>query len=216
MASLCLRETLKTLQQTEEPGTEPLTLWLVDNPLCLLSYSHWCWCWYLTHCKYAVTMWVLLFASCRLYHILLHSLYNIHVIKRGDRDVLYPMYTWKLIKREAQINTWTKYKEKTEPRQSWSCNSSKLHCWIHREKKIKIKKITPMCELSIMMHSLGITSLYTRHYNPTADGSFIETGNWFGTNPCANTGKCMRRDWHQSFWDFAHRWLWSTRVGLNT
>lgn len=36
-------------------------------------------------------------------------------------------------------------------------------------------KRTSACKHSIIMHSVGITSLYNRHYNLTADGSFIET-----------------------------------------
>lgn len=38
----------------------------------------------------------------------------------------------------------------------------------------KIKR-TSACKHSVIMHSVGITSLYNRHYNLTADGSFIET-----------------------------------------
>lgn len=30
-----------------------------------------------------------------------------------------------------------------------------------------------MCEPGVLVHSVGITSLYNKHYNP-ADGSFME------------------------------------------
>lgn len=59
--------------------------------------------------------------------------------------------------------------EKNRP---WSCNCG----WHHFAELYTDKmKRMPACKHSIIMHSVGITSLYNRHYNLTADGSFIET-----------------------------------------
>lgn len=47
-----------------------------------------------------------------------------------------------------------------------------------------------MCEPSALLHSAGITSLYNKHYNPTADGSFME--NRSGSRRRDDLPHCLR------------------------